>query len=171
MTSAQIIGQWALRVGNGLVLNTLLCRPKRGKNHHFTIRVMVVTSSHVCFSSSYAGEYPRGGNMALELFFVSARTNKRHHHHHGSYTLAMCVSATWGGALREHCAHTQLICGSAVSVIVFLLFTTPSRPFDLHLQGKGSNRPELPKCFLRLARKNLCYLNQTKKEHNRGKMY
>ena len=28
------------------------------------------------------GKYPGGGYMALELFFVSARTNKRHHHHH-----------------------------------------------------------------------------------------
>ncbi len=27
------------------------------------------------------GEYPGGGYMALELIFVSARTNKRHHHH------------------------------------------------------------------------------------------
>ena len=26
------------------------------------------------------GEYPGGGYMALELIFVSARTNKRHHH-------------------------------------------------------------------------------------------
>jgi hypothetical protein len=25
-------------------------------------------------------KYPGGGYMALELFFVSARTNKRHHH-------------------------------------------------------------------------------------------
>ena len=41
---------------------------------------MVVTSSHVCVSSSYGGEYPGEGYMALELFFVSARTNKRHHH-------------------------------------------------------------------------------------------
>ena len=24
--------------------------------------------------------------MALELFFVSARTNKRHHHHHDSFS-------------------------------------------------------------------------------------
>jgi len=41
---------------------------------------MVVTSSHVCVSSSYGGEYPGEGYMARELFFVSARTNKRHHH-------------------------------------------------------------------------------------------
>ena len=54
---------------------------KKGKDHHCTIRVMVVTSSHVCVSSSYGGEYPGGEYMALELFFVSARTNKRHHHH------------------------------------------------------------------------------------------
>ena len=27
------------------------------------------------------GCFPRGGYMALELFFVSARINKRHHHH------------------------------------------------------------------------------------------
>ncbi len=28
------------------------------------------------------GKYPGGGYMALELFFVSARTNKRYHHLH-----------------------------------------------------------------------------------------
>ncbi len=33
----------------------------------------------VCFLfSSCGGKYPGGGYMALELFFVSARTNKRH---------------------------------------------------------------------------------------------
>ena len=32
-------------------------------------------------SSSYGGEYPGEGYMAVELIFVSARTNKRHHHH------------------------------------------------------------------------------------------
>ena len=42
---------------------------------------MVVTSSHMFVSSSYGGEYPGEGYMALELIFVSARTNKRHHHH------------------------------------------------------------------------------------------
>jgi len=42
---------------------------------------------YFCFSipcpsdSCSAGKYPGGGYMALEQFFVSARTNKRHHHH------------------------------------------------------------------------------------------
>jgi len=31
--------------------------------------------------SSFRGGVPGGGYMALELNFVSARTNKRHHHH------------------------------------------------------------------------------------------
>jgi hypothetical protein len=56
---------------------------KGKKNHHCTIRVMVITSSHVfVFSSLRVGGSTQGGYMALELFFVSARTNKRHHHHY-----------------------------------------------------------------------------------------
>jgi hypothetical protein len=35
---------------------------------------------------STEGKYPGGGYMALELFFVSARTNKRHHHLTTSHT-------------------------------------------------------------------------------------
>ena len=34
----------------------------------------------MCVSPFLGGEYPGGGYMALELNFVSARTNKRHHH-------------------------------------------------------------------------------------------
>ena len=51
----------------------------------------MVTSSHVCVSSSYGGEYPGGGYMALELFFVSARTNKRHHRHHRKNLDRFCM--------------------------------------------------------------------------------
>jgi hypothetical protein len=60
---------------------------KGKKNHHCTIRVMVRTSSHVLifFSLRVGGSTQGGGYMALELFFVSARTNKRHHH------LSTCV--------------------------------------------------------------------------------
>jgi len=41
---------------------------------------MVIASSHV-FVFSFWWKVPKG-YMALELFFVSARTIKRHHHHH-----------------------------------------------------------------------------------------
>ena len=60
---------------------------QKEKDHHCTIRVMVVTSSHMCVSSSYGGEYPGEGYMALEQIFVSARTNKRHHHHQSEVSL------------------------------------------------------------------------------------
>ena len=42
----------------------------------------MITSSHVFvfFSLRVGGSTQGGGYMALELFFVSARTNKRHHH-------------------------------------------------------------------------------------------
>ncbi len=42
---------------------------------------MVRTSSHVLifFSLRVGGSTQGGGHMALELFVVSARTNKRHH--------------------------------------------------------------------------------------------
>jgi hypothetical protein len=36
------------------------------------------------YTKQQRGKYPGGGYMALELFFVSARTNKRHHHHPNS---------------------------------------------------------------------------------------
>ena len=34
---------------------------------------------------------PGGGYMALELFFVSARTNKRHHRHHRKNLDRFCM--------------------------------------------------------------------------------
>jgi hypothetical protein len=40
---------------------------------------MVIASSHM-FDFSFWWKVPKG-YMALELFFVSARTIKRHHHH------------------------------------------------------------------------------------------
>ena len=72
---------------------------KKGKDHHGTIRVMVVTSSHVCVSFSFGGEYPGEGNMALELIFVSARTNKSHHHYHAGLEI---VDDNGGAMLGEN---------------------------------------------------------------------
>ena len=51
----------------------------------FGLRVCV--QIYVCFACECVSAYPGGGYMALELFFVSARTNKRQHH----YQAKKCV--------------------------------------------------------------------------------
>ena len=70
----------------GAVCNTW--STKGVKNHHGTIRDMMVASSHVLYLNLQR-EVPRRKLIysALpvysgRLIVVSARTNKRHHHHH-----------------------------------------------------------------------------------------
>jgi hypothetical protein len=42
-----------------------------------------IIEKSIIIRSKLVRKYPGGGYMSLELFVVSARTNKRHHHHCG----------------------------------------------------------------------------------------
>ena len=65
-------------------------------------------------------EVPRGGYMALELFFVSARTNKRHHHHHrlkGMIYITLVDSYQHLWFTPQICVHIKNVCLTLFSII------------------------------------------------------
>ena len=65
-------------------------------------------------------EYPGGGYMARELFFVSARTNKRHHHL-GGHVVAVEHSGE-GLSLLGHAVSTPNVLAFSKRVLIVLEF-------------------------------------------------